>query len=157
MATSRVPLFDKDDKIVGYALIDETDLGRVMWYRWYLAAVGYPATHAFGGRLLYMHRHLLECSRDDGLEVDHINRNKLDNRRENLRIATRLLNNQNVSPRKRGTSKYRGVSWNKRRFRWEARAYCGGKRYSLGHHESELDAADAVAAFWAERGIDLGL
>ena len=51
--------------------------------------------------------------------VDHINGDKLDNRRSNLRIATRSQNNANKGKRKGTSSKFKGVSWDKKRNKWK--------------------------------------
>ena len=62
-------------------------------------------------RVLYMHRIILSAPPD--LQVDHINRDRLDNRRENLRFATRSQNQANKGRPINNSSHYKGVSWNK--------------------------------------------
>jgi hypothetical protein len=88
----------------------------------------------------YLNR-FLDYARNDKLVVDHINRDSLDNRRANLRLATRSQNNMNRSGRKGASSKYKGVSWYKSRKRWRAMIKVEGKRKSLGYFESEAEAA----------------
>lgn len=76
----------------------------------------------------------------DGMVIDHINGDKLDNRRQNLRICTSADNakNQKVQENKIGkTSRYKGVYWHKRANKWMARI---GGMY-LGIYHSEIDAA----------------
>jgi hypothetical protein len=73
-------------------------------------------------RKVYLHRALLNPGPDE--LVDHINRNSLDNRRSNLRIASRTVNNinrgKNKTWRGRPTSSiYRGVSWNNKIEKWQ--------------------------------------
>lgn len=81
--------------------------------------------------------------------VDHINGNGLDNRRGNLRPANRAENGQNSRKPRRGTSKYKGVHWNRRRTTWVAMIYLPvdpgkpRKPVQLGCYSSETVAAHA--------------
>lgn len=77
--------------------------------------------------------------------VDHINHNKLDNRRANLRICNHSQNMQNGSDKIRGRSKYKGVSlyvYGSYQ-RWRANIVINGKQKSLGYYKTEEDAAAA--------------
>lgn len=65
------------------------------------------------------------------MQVDHINGNGLDNRRENLRLATHSQNLVN-SGKRIGKSGYRGVRWDKDRNKWRADIQFEGRKYSLG-------------------------
>jgi hypothetical protein len=74
------------------------------------------------------------------LVVDHINDDKLDNRLENLQIIT---NRENCfKTQGKGTSNYKGVSWDKRAKRWQARIYFNGKNKNLGTFKTELEASN---------------
>jgi len=85
------------------------------------------------------HRHI-----GDGLVVDHINCDGLDNRRANLRLATRQQNKCNSRPfSHRGTSKYKGVFWAKDRYKWRAAITFKGKTIRLGQFDNEIEAAKA--------------
>ena len=79
----------------------------------------------------------------DGTEVDHINGIGGDNRVENLRWATRRQNTYNKGANRRGSSRFKGVSFNKRGGNWEAYITVRGKRKSLGRHDTEEEAARA--------------
>ena len=118
------------------ATVDEEDWDLV-YDRWHLTSKGY-ARSARG----LMHRIILGLTRDDHRQVDHENHDKLDNRRENLRIATRVQNGANRGKFK-GTysSQYKGVSrhWNK----WQAVIRIDGKLYRLGFFDDEVSAAQA--------------
>lgn len=92
------------------------------------------------GKQVYMHRLILNPP--NGSDVDHINRNGLDNRRSNLRITTRRQNNANAV-RKNHTSKFKGVSWNTERKCWVGSGSKDGKRLYLGRFPKEEDAARA--------------
>jgi hypothetical protein len=78
-----------------------------------------------------------------GVQVDHINRDTLDNRRKNLRIASRLQSNANRGSHQGGTSKFKGVSWYKRSQRWAAQIQVDGKKIHLGRFGNECVAAIA--------------
>ena len=93
-------------------------------------------------RVLYMHRVILSAPPD--LQVDHINRDRLDNRRENLRFATRSQNQANKGRPINNSSHYKGVSWNKGR--WEARIRYAGRRINLGRYDDAYSAALAYDA-----------
>lgn len=77
-----------------------------------------------------------------GMVVDHINGDGLDNRRSNLRIVTVQQNSFN-QPSRKGSSKFKGVCFDKETSKWRATIRVGGKKVSLGRHESEEDAAHA--------------
>jgi hypothetical protein len=80
-------------------------------------------------------------------ELDHINKNKSDNRFVNLRIATRQQNIQNTKIRKDNSSGYRGVYFCKQTKKWRARAYWNKKSISLGLHDSKELASNAYKEF----------
>jgi hypothetical protein len=60
---------------------------------------------------------------------------------DNLRVCTFTQNNRNVRPQKNTSSRYRGVCWNKRENKWNARINVDGKQIDLGHFISEHEAA----------------
>lgn len=114
---------------------------------WYLNE-GY-AFRLENGRTVYLHRQILGLTRGDGMEVDHINRNRLDNRRSNLRLVTRAQQMQNVTPRSGGTSRFRGVSFDRRDNRWIAQMKTDG-RCIRKPFRTEEEAHRAVVAMRAE-------
>lgn len=97
------------------------------------------AVRSEGGRPILMHRVI--ASAPPGLEVDHINRNRLDNRRSNLRLTDYTGNMRNCSRNRRNTSGYKGV----RRLgnRWAARLKCDGEWCCLGWFNTPEEAAVA--------------
>lgn len=126
-------------------LIDDADRELYESRRWYISAHGYARCTRTDE---YLHRIVAGCQPRDGLVVDHINRNKLDNRRANLRVGTQSDNMQNVAAHRDSTSKHRGVSWSKHNKGWMAQAMRQGVRKHLGTFKTEGEAAAAVERFW---------
>ena len=95
-----------------------------------------------GSTIVSMHRQIMNSPK--GLIVDHRNCDGLDNRRSNLRIATRCQNRCNTKTSKAAcSSQYRGVAWYKQTKRWKASIQSQGKSIALGYFDSEIDAARA--------------
>lgn len=121
-----------------FALIDEADLALVEQYAW--REFRYAVAHG-DGRTVYMHR--LIMGEPAGLQVDHINHDKLDNRRANLRLAS---HGQNLQNRRAGygCTGVRGVSL-QRNGRFRARAMVDGIEYRAGTFDTLDEAAEAAA------------
>lgn len=92
------------------------------------------------GRRILMHRLIMNAP--ETMEVDHVNGNRLDNRRENLRLCTSAENKRNRGPRKDNKSGYKGVSWHKQNKKWTVRIKTPyGKYLSLGLYDDKKEAA----------------
>jgi hypothetical protein len=156
--TVRVPLRAKDGTVRAYALIDAADAEFVNQWRWHLSRKGYVERSQYLGRsqkdgskprylvsIFKLHRELLGLSAGDGIEGDHVNRDKLDNRRQNLRSVSHPGNVQNTSARG-GSSAYRGVSWRSDTCKWRAFTRFNGKMIHLGSFSTETEAAEAARA-----------
>jgi len=92
-----------------------------------------------------MHREVAHTP--EGLECDHINGNSLDNRKANLRSATRQQNCWNSRKRRpKSLSKYKGVSYSKRGRPWKAMLTVNGKTTYLGSFDDQKQAAKAYDA-----------
>lgn len=89
---------------------------------------------------VYLHRHIM-CS-PEGMVVDHINRNGLDNRKANLRICSQSENLANARGRG-GHSNYKGVTWFKPANLWMAQIRVQGEHKYLGYFKEEEEAARA--------------
>jgi hypothetical protein len=84
----------------------------------------------------------------DNLLVDHRNGNSLDNRRDNLRLATNSQNQYNKRKKPNTSSRFLGVAFHKKNRKWTAYLQASGKRIYLGSFNSEIEAArvrDAAA------------
>lgn len=127
-----------------FAIVDDADYDWLAKHKWSLDSGGY-AYRKVRNVTFYMHRVVLNAS--GPAVVDHVNHDKLDNRRENLRIVTTAQNNYNQRPQKRPkSSQYKGVSLNKAVNRWQAHIKKGNERRYLGLYDSEQDAARAYNA-----------
>lgn len=88
-----------------------------------------------------MHRLITDAPA--GLQVDHINGDKLDNRKENLRVCTQHENRMNLAKPKRNSYKFKGVAFNTQYGKWSANISVNGRANYLGLYISEEDAAHA--------------
>ena len=135
------------------ALVDATDyewLSQRKWYalrnKWGFYAVREEYIGSGKTRFIYMHRQIMDAPK--GMQVDHANGDKLDNRRANLRLCTNAENSRNSTSRKGSSSAYLGVCWDKQHGKWLAKIRIDGRTKHLGRYETEIDAAmiyDAAA------------
>lgn len=148
---SMVPLRGRNG-IQGFVLVDRDDYDVVAQHKWSLARNGYACGYVKGDeRSLLMHRFLMGLKKGDGLEVDHLNLRKLDNRRSNLRIVHPDDNKRNRRCRRGAAVPYRGV-FPTESGRFQAKARFRGQIHSLGTHGTAEGAAEAVNRFWVDRG-----
>lgn len=124
-------------------IIDDDDYAIVSRYKWSINEKGYVV----GGPYRKLHKLLIQ-NVPNGMQIDHINRNKLDNRKKNLRIVTPQENRCNVYPPATpssnpslGPSKYTGVYYDRYHQRWSSEIYFKNKRYRMGRYINEQDAA----------------
>lgn len=123
--------------------IDDEDYPLVSQHSWCCDFDGYIVTTVEFERGKYksVGIHRLIMNTPVGLVTDHINNNKLDNRKANLRICSHAQNVRNNRPQSKSTSRYKGVYWRKDRNKWVARIKQHGKTISLGHYTNESEAA----------------
>ena len=131
-----------------YAIVDVEDFERLNQYKWFCTYHGYAArkvprklkkgneTHVL------MHREL--CPAPNEMVVDHINRNPSDNRKANLRPATKQQNCWNAKfKRKPGSSRYTGIYFDKRKGKWLVHMGIDGRSRSFRYYTDEVEAAKA--------------
>ncbi len=122
-----------------YAIVDSNNYCWLNQWKWYFSHK-YAMRDTNKGRI-YMHR--LVCKTIGNKEVDHINRNTLDNRKSNLRSVTRSFNKFNTGLWKHNTSGFKGVSLFKRDNMWHAQIKINRKALHLGYFKEIQDAIDA--------------
>ncbi len=124
-----------------FALVDDADYSWLNQWKWYAHkdCHTYYAQRHDKGKTVSMHRVILDVP--SGVLSDHRNHNGLDNQRHNIRRCTNAENQYNQLPTGTGTSKYKGVHWN--RGRWQASIKYKGKQLNFSRHKSEVEAARA--------------
>lgn len=134
--------------------VDDEDFESLVVYKWYAKkqilqshTVWYAVRNSSrtdGKRkTIKMHREILGIA-DTNIHGDHRDGNTLDNRRKNLRTATRSQNQQNRCKRIECSSEFKGVTWHKRLGKWYAKIKIyGEEQQSLGYFDIEEDAARA--------------
>jgi len=135
------------------AIIDDDDFLRIGSLKWCASCADPKKAYAVKrnpnqhiSSLLMMHREIFGYPLN-GYEVDHINGNRLDNRKCNLRFVSRMENNGNARKASHGkSSKYKGVSYDKKRQKYEAYITKKDRKIHLGMFICEKDAAKAYNA-----------
>lgn len=125
------------------AIIDDDDADKVSAYTWHVSG-GYARAKSYkNGTAKHVHMHRLIIDAPEGILVDHISGDKLDNRKENLRLCDFGGNSQNSKKPSHNTSGFKGVCKHKRTDRWIAYIRVKGKRVYLGYFDTPEEAADA--------------
>lgn len=127
---------------------DLEDYCKIKDYCWYEDNRGYILTNLYGNETSYkdvtlLHRLIMDCEHGDGLYVDHINHNKSDCRKYNLRIVTNQQNSMNASKRSDNTSGVTGVRFYEERNKWNAQIMFNYKAINLGYFDTFEEAVDA--------------
>jgi hypothetical protein len=127
-----------------FAVVDPEDFEKLNTHKWYAANNYHNTFYAVrkigrrNGKIKHISMHRQITKPLPGLVVDHKDGNGLNNRKENLRIATEAQNHCNCrKTSKKTTSKYKGVCYNKQRSKFRADIKCNG------HFDNEIDAAKA--------------
>lgn len=138
-------------RYIGYAaLVDDVDYASAVPYSWFVQR---------GTRTLYAVRHVRRADGSDSIQglhtfitglpyVDHRDHNGLNDQRYNLRDVSSARNQQNQLKRElyggaATSSRYKGVSWNRKRCRWVAYITVDSVRRQLGAYGDEVEAACA--------------
>jgi hypothetical protein len=120
--------------------VDDEDFERVSKFNWYISNNGYARTCMKGKKFVQMHRFILNAGQYD--VVDHINRNPLDNRRSNLRLADKRINSLNRGLRRDNKTGVKGVRMHPQGT-YTPYTFYQGKQLSWGTYKT-LDEAVAV-------------
>jgi hypothetical protein len=126
-------------------LISLESLPKVIQHNWYYSKSGYPKSYT--ARYHTLHRFLLG-RQEKGMVIDHINRNKMDNRLENLRVITQKENSYNRTKNANSLNKYKGIVLNGSSY--DAVITKDKKKYILKGFETAEDAASAYDAMAEE-------
>jgi hypothetical protein len=142
--------------MVGHALVDDADAVLADEY-WTISPDGYAKTYR-RGTLVFMHHAV--AGKPDGLDISHLNANKLDNRRANLVVATRsqnMLNPADGPTRRNQSCGYRGVTRDDRSRQlakpWRGKVQIDGRTYQTPRFTTPEDAAHALEALRESLGV----
>lgn len=137
-----------------FAFVDAKDYYRLAQFQWFASFSGntFYAVRKYGGKPVKMHRWIMNAP--DGLVVDHIDHNGLNNCRSNLRLCSHVQNTRNAVCNNGASSKYKGVCRRRKTKKWRAAIKFNKKSYNLGDFTDEIAAAKAydkkAAEFFGE-------
>lgn len=123
-----------------YMICDIEDWENLKRYSWSKGKGGYAVSGTQNGGSVYFHKKVTNTTSEI---VDHINRNKLDNRKCNLRITNQRVNGYNAKLSVRNTSGHKGINRSANGEKWIARIYVEGRNMYLGTYETIEEAIKA--------------
>lgn len=136
-----------------YAQIDDDEFPRISQFSWRFACSEASgklyATTGSGKNCTLMHRMIMGLQPGDRRQVDHRDRNQLNNQRHNLRLVNNAQNCQNQRSVPGTSSQFRGVSWHVGHQKWTAYVRFNGRQISLGDFDTEEEAALAASRWRA--------
>lgn len=127
------------------ALVDDEDYEWLILFKWHCTSKGYASRSVYNSETkkmgrVYMHRLIVGIT-DSSSQIDHIDGNRLNNQRENLRLAN-FSQNQANSPKEKGkTSRFKGVTWNKTGKSWMSVIIVNAQNMYLGNYQTQEAAA----------------
>lgn len=128
-----------------YAIVDDDDHLRLSKFKWGYAGgskeSGYYPARTDKGKTIYLHREVIGAKK--GEEVDHINGNRSDARKSNLRLCTSTQNNWNMRLRKDNTTGCKGLRWRQDVKSWRVNVKVNGKEIQIGYFKRKRDAIRA--------------
>jgi hypothetical protein len=130
-----------------FVLVDDCDFEVLSRLTWNICPKGYAirTDRTNGKRTVYMHKDVASLAgmNTEGFQVDHVDGDKLDNRRANLRLATNQQNQANVSRQSNNTTGFKGVHFHKGHGKYMARIGVSYKRIHLGYFDTAEQANKA--------------
>lgn len=142
------PKYGRQEAIISTSKLDRVKEFPNTWLVYYenhtksLYVMGNAPKENGKRKSIYLHRWVTNSP--DGMQVDHINHNSLENTDSNLRIVTLAENMQNKNTYTNNTSGVRGVIWDKESNKWYARVGVKNKKKSIGRFDTIEEAEKAV-------------
>ena len=133
---AEIVLYNKYCEEIGRTLIDLDDVDKARSYKW-----GINKGYAQSSKGILLHRLIMNPG--DDMVVDHINHDKLDNRKDNLRICSTRQNTMNQGISKNNTSGITGIGWDKSSNKWIAYIKVNYRQITLGRFTNLDDAIQA--------------
>ena len=138
---AEIVLYNSRCEEVARAIIDLEDVDKVKNFKWCFDAHNNSVICYKNNKNTLLHRLIMNPNED--MVVDHINHNRLDNRKSNLRICTQHQNCMNVSKRSNNTSGVVGVYWDKQNKKWTSKININKKGTFLGYFNTKEEAIQA--------------
>lgn len=140
----RIPLRRKDGSIRKWTFVDDKDFNKVSKFNWFVLERGWNskiwhASRIQNGKQCYLH-HFLIGKPSKGYVIDHKDGNGLHNWRSNLRVSSIAENIRNQKPKK---GKFKGITYDKSKHKWQASIMLKRKTYFLGRYKTKKEAAQA--------------
>jgi hypothetical protein len=126
--------------------VDDDDYEKLSAVKWHIDGFGYASRkiprpdNPDRWSNLYMHRAIVGLAFGDVRKVDHIDGNKLNNARANLRVCSNAENSRNCKTPRSNTSGFKGVTWDKEKGKWLAQIKFQNKNNYLGRFDSPEEA-----------------
>lgn len=144
---AKIVMYDLRCNEKARTVIDVEDIKKVVQYKWNACRFRgkdlYVKTLSSGSSV-YLPNVILGIETNRKIHIDHINRNTLDNRKENLRACTPSQNLFNRGKNSNNKSGFKGVSWNKEKKKWIVRiTKPGGRQAHVGYFNSKIEGAKA--------------
>jgi hypothetical protein len=124
-----------------FAIVDDNDFEWINKWKWHYIKGYAVRTISSTFKKIYMHREINKTP--EGLYTDHIDQNKLNNTRSNLRTCNLQENDRNRKKQKNNTSGYKGVCYAKDRGKWRSRIKVNSVYFWIGNFNNAKDAAAA--------------
>lgn len=131
-----LPISNRKENVI----VDDDVFNDLTWYRWNVNNAGYAGAWIDGKQVL-LHRYIMGAK--DGEEVDHINGNRSDCRRENMRLCTHSQNIANDGPKASNKLGIKGVDWHEPNKKFRATIRVNYKKIHLGLFDTAKEAAIA--------------
>ena len=135
---AEITLYNNKNEIIATTKIDLDDIEKVDKYKW-CVQTGRGYSYVMNSKLGQLHRFLMNCPND--MQVDHINHDTFDNRKENLRVCTSQENSWNSKIQTNNSSGYTGVK--KKGDNWEAQIIINKDTIKLGVFSTVEEAVEA--------------
>lgn len=132
---AEIILYNRKNEEKARTKVDLEDIKKICFYRWSLDGRGYVVNVK---ERIKLHRFIMNCPKDK--YIDHINGDRLDNRKSNLRICNQQQNNMNHKVRRDNSSGVTGVYWYEDRNKWMVQIKYKGKTKNLGYFDKFEDA-----------------
>jgi hypothetical protein len=136
----RMKLYNRKGEEIAETIFDLEDYNKVKNIKWHRINTGYVMSNKEIGPVSFT-KFILNLHKEKETTVDHKNRNKLDNRKENLRICTQMENIKNRGISKNNTSGFKGVSFCKDIKKWGAFIMCDYIPIFIGTFSTKEEAA----------------